>query len=295
MEKDYFFTSTYKLIDSVKNNKEKKEEYFIEMNEKNSPENTLKHFYSIYNTTEYKDKKIKLRKSFIRFFWKSYFILFLIRAFNIYVDFKGPMIMGNILGITTKNNILSEEDKYECYYSIVHFILMNFTKILISTYYDYRLDIYKNQLTIILSDMIYKKLLKLPGNISKIEAKVTKMLEDDISNIYNLFFNLNYIWELPFDIIFALYTLYLQVSYSFIPGLLFTIILLIVNYKIAISSSSTNEGLYKSRLKRKENELIAIKNIKSVKFFSMERYFLDKIYVYIIFKCSISEQRSLSS
>ena len=75
----------------------------------------------------------------------------------------------------------------------------------------------------------------------------------------------------------------MQVSVAFLPGLLFAVILLYINYKIALSITSTNEELYKVRLDRQDLEILALKNMKSIKFEFLENFFIKKIFVKIYY------------
>jgi hypothetical protein len=153
--------------------------------------------------------------------------------------------------------------------------------------FNYNLNLIRNQIEIIVNDLIYKKILVLGKNSKNSEAKITKFLNDDISTFFGYFINLNRSWELPIEIILAIYGTYKHVSMAFLPGLLFAIILLYVNYQIAFSITNTNKDLYKVRLDRQELEILALKNVKSIKFEFLEKFFLDKIFVKYIFKINI--------
>ena len=111
------------------------------------------------------------------------------------------------------------------------------------------------------------------------DAEVSEIFGCEIGSFYHLFININYAWELPFSIGFALYLTYKQVNFAFIPGLIFALILIFLNYMVAINIMSSSQDMKIPRTLRKQVELIAIKNIKNVKYFSLEKYFLDEIYV----------------
>ena len=86
----------------------------------------------------------------------------------------------------------------------------------------------------------------------------------------------------PLVLVLHYFFTYLQVSFDFIPGLIFGILLIFLNYHLAINFMSTSHYMKTPRTLRKQSELIAIKNIKNVKYFSLEKYFLDEIYVIFI-------------
>ena len=276
MKVDFFFNNAYDSINNLGSDKKS----YIKLEEKYNRSNTLKNFYNIYLNQVNQNISIsqKLFKSFIKFFLCRYLIILLIRIYTSLADVVGPILMGKILG-TTNTLTLSEDEKYICYLLIFIFILINFLRIILGHYYEYNLKIFRHQIEFIISDLVYNKIINL-RNGNKIDSKITRLFDEDIRIISDIFMNINYLWELPFSIMFALYATYLQVSYSFFPGLIFAILLLYVNYKIAINITRTNEELNDPRLNKKNYELIAIKNIKSIKYFSMEKYFLDKIYVY---------------
>jgi ABC-type bacteriocin/lantibiotic exporter with double-glycine peptidase domain len=277
MSDDLFFRTTFKAISALSDGKK----VLLEPNENFNRENTLKHFYSIYESYAKLEPASRMFRSLAKMFGIRYILLLLIRIYYVIIDFSGPIIMGTILGKTTGALEIETEDKEYCYCLIIVFIVANLIKIIVSHQYVYGLKVFESQIEIIVSDLAYKKILKLKGNVNKLEAKIIRLINDDCWQIANFFHACNYLWELPFNIIFALYVTFLQVSYAFIPGLLFAILLLYVNYRIAISINRTNDDLNQPRLNRKDIELIALKNIKSVKFFSMEKYFLNKILVNI--------------
>jgi hypothetical protein len=279
MNIDFFFNYAYDVIKKLGTNEK---DSYINLDEKFNRSNTLKNFYEIYSNKDIQNDSTsqKLYKSFFKFFFFRYFILLIIRIYTTLADFIGPVIMGKILGITNTLT-LSDDDKYLCYFLIFLFILVNFLRIILGHFYEYNLKIYRHQIEFIVSDLVYNKIINLK-NGNKLDSKITRLFDDDTRIISDFFINANYLWELPFSILFALYATYLQVSYSFIPGLIFAILLLFVNYKIAINITRTNEELNEPRLLKKNYEFIAIKNIKSIKYFSMEKYFLDKIYVIFI-------------
>jgi len=320
---DFLFFSINPFITKVKRintnnemnkNKEKdiKESDYIDINEKYNQKNTLKSFYKVYNEekTSYnstheskseKENKNKneieflieseaeiLKKTIFRFFKGIFFYIFLIRVLNVSSDFFAPLLLGKLLGITTKTEMnLDNRVKYECYAYIIIFIISCLTRIFTSMIFNYNLNLIRNQIEIIVNDLIYKKILVLGKNSKNSEAKITKFLNDDISTFFGYFINLNRSWELPIEIILAIYGTYKHVSMAFLPGLLFAIILLYVNYQIAFSITNTNKDLYKVRLDRQELEILALKNVKSIKFEFLEKFFLDKIFVKYIFKINI--------
>ena len=113
---------------------------------------------------------------------------------------------------------------------------------------------------------------------------MSEIFGSELNSFFGLFININYAWELPFSIGFALYLTYKQVSYAFIPGLIFALFLIFLNYKVAINIISSSQDMKEPRTQRKQAELTAIKNIKNVKYFSLEKYFLAEIYVKIQLK-----------
>jgi hypothetical protein len=288
---DLFFTSANKAISDLSKDKE----CLLGPDDAYNRKNTVESFYKIYDT--YADNEISSRmlRSFFKFFGFRFLFLLFVRVYVVLSEFSGPMIMGRILGITTGSLDISENDRHYCYFLVLAFIFMNFLKIIIQHYYEYGLKKFESQVEIIVSDLAFKKILRLKSNVSQLDAKVTRLLNDDYWYIANFFENCNYLWELPFNIIFALYATYLQVSYAFIPGLLFVIVLLYVNSKIAMSVNKTNDEITHPRLNKKDMELIALKNIKSVKFFSMEKYFLNKILVKFVFYPSTLERKKWPS
>jgi len=280
---------------------------FIETNENYNQKNTINNFYKIYNEEKTKyfdqqknkimlepsikdnlefkvDSEIKiLKKTIFNFFKYIFFYIFIIRIMNVASDFLGPLLLGKLLGLTTKSEKnLENSEKIYCYFYIFLFILSSLTRIFTSMIYNYNLNIIRNQIDIIVNDLIYKKILILGKKSKRSEAKITKFLNDDVSTFFCYFINLNRAWELPIEIILAIYGTYKQVSLAFLPGLLFAIILLYINYRIAISITNTNKDLYKVRLNRQEFEILAMKNLKSIKFEFIEQFFLQKIFVSII-------------
>lgn len=310
MEGDLLFFSVNNFIKKVKcifsepqKDKDLDDKDYIDVNENFNQENTLKNFYNIYNKEiekenenfhniekEYNlEKKIILytnletkilKKTIFKFFLKIFFYIFLIRVVNVSSDFFSPIILGKILGITT--NTTKNLDLYEkkfCYFLIGFFIISNLTRILTSMIFNYNLNLIRNQIEIIVNNLIFNKILVISQKSKNLEAKITKFVNDDISIFFGFFINLNRSWELPIEIILAIYGTYMQVSVAFLPGLLFAVILLYINYKIALSITSTNEELYKVRLDRQDLEILALKNVKSIKFEFLENFFIKKIFV----------------
>lgn len=292
--------------ENIKQPKDLKETDFININENYNHKKTISSFFKLYEKEKLDYKSIEdlkendknknsieflieseaeiLKKTVFKFFRGIFFYVFLIRVLNVSSDFFAPLLLGKLLGITTKTEKnLDITEKYECYAYIVLFIFSCLTRIFTSMIFNYNLNLIRNQIDVIVNDLIFKKILVLGKNSKNSEAKITKFLNDDISTFFCFFINLNRSWELPIEIILAIYGTYKHVSLSFLPGLLFAIILLYVNYRIAISITNTNKDLYKVRLDRQEMEILALKNVKSIKFEFMENFFLNKIFVNILF------------
>jgi hypothetical protein len=202
MDNDYFFRKVFKFIKYAHNPKNRKKE-FVEIPDKYNSENTLNNFYIIYDNLPLNlTIKGKMYKTFFYVFGIKYLLLVIFRIFITLSEFTGPLIMAKILGITSKAFDLSNEEKEVCYYYILTFITFTFARIMVSNYYGYLLKLFKIQITTIISDLIYKKILKLnfnEGNI-QIQAEISKVFSEDIAWVFHFFINANYLWELPFSI-----------------------------------------------------------------------------------------------
>lgn len=299
------FISNVKKVEKNKENKNEKAEkdFFIDVNQKYSQESTLENFYKIYEEEKiFYEKKFQKEKNLtekseifekessiikntsFRFFKNLFFYIFLIRVINVASDFVGPFALGKLLGITTKKTkeFLDQDEKNICYFYIILFLGSNLIRIFTSTIFNYNLNMIRNQINLIVNDLIFKKTLIISKNLVKnSEAKINKFLNEDISTFFCFFINLNRTWELPIEIILAIYGTYTNVSMAFLPGLIFAIFLLFLNYKIADSITSTNKELYDIRLKRQELEITALRNYKNLKFSILEDYFIGKIFVRI--------------
>lgn len=280
---------------------------YIDVNINYNQKNTLEKFYKIYNQEKVlyeqfssqngfdrvlpNDKKTKIKylakkeseilnRTCFQFFKRIFLYIFLVRIVNVASDFFGPLLLGKLLGITTQTSInLQAWEKNICYFYIFLFIASNLTRIFSSMIFNYNLNLIRNQIEIIVNDLIFKKVLVVSKKAKNYQAKITKFLNDDISTFFGFFINLNRSWELPIEIILAIYGTYKHVSMAFLPGLLFAIVLLYANYRIAVNITDTNKELYKVRLDRQEHELLALKNLKSIKFEFLEKFFIEKIYV----------------
>ncbi len=299
------FISKVKFINRINltndnSNSDLIEDDFIEVNKKFNQSNTLNKFYNIYGRE--KEKYLKsnsnedkannnlkylvdaeseiLKKTIFNFFRGIFFYIFLIRILNVTSDFLAPFIIGKLLGLSTKSDKnLEKSEKMLCFIYITIFILSCLTRIFTSMIFNYNLSLIRNQIEFIVNDLIYKKILVIKKDAKNLEGKITKFLNDDISTFFGFIINLNRTWELPIEIFIATYGVYKNVSFAFIPGLLFAIILLYVNYRIAVNITDTNKDLYKVRLERQQMEILALKNVKSIKFEFLENFFIEKIFV----------------
>jgi ABC-type multidrug transport system fused ATPase/permease subunit len=266
---------------NIKNKKNSAD--YVEPDNKYQVDQTLNEFNKIYNNINLCnniDLEEKIKRSFYLFFKSSFLIITIIRLFELALQFLNPYILGKILNITTTKSFLTEQEKYFSYFSIASFIIIYFLKILLNSQFNYRQTLLRYQIKTIVSDLTLKKIMKMPINsIKNIDAKATKIINEDTNEIFNLLININQSWVLPLELFLALYSTYTQVKFFFLPGLIFAIVLLVLNYYIAVAITDTNVKLNEPRLNRKEIEIMAIKNIKTVKLFGLEKYFLDKIFV----------------
>jgi hypothetical protein len=128
--------------------------------------NTLNEFYKIYNKNKDKSIHDNLKSTLFSFFWRRYLLMFWIRIYITISEFTGPYIMSQILHYTKSAEIL-EENKHYCYLYILSLILFYFLRSVFQCKYEYFLNMIRNQLEIIFSDLINKKILRVDHNIVK--------------------------------------------------------------------------------------------------------------------------------
>lgn len=108
-------------------------------------------------------------------------------------------------------------------------------------------------------------------------ANVATHLTVDVNRIVDQIPCFNDLWSLPLQVLFALYLLYLQVSFAFVSGLVITLALIPVNMKLAKRIGCVNTELLRHNDERVLRVSEVLNNIRFVKMCGWAAAMLDWI------------------
>lgn len=127
--------------------------------------------------------------------------------------------------------------------------------------------------------LIYEKVLRLSSATNKhfSQGEIMNFIDVDVEKISNLAYVLPFVASLPVQLIFSLTLLFYYFGISLFAGITMGIIFGTINYNLAKVRAGVQEMILKEKDQRMRHTTEAVDHIKTIKFNSWSRLFIDKI------------------
>jgi ATP-binding cassette subfamily C (CFTR/MRP) protein 10 len=213
-----------------------------------------------------------LVRAIIRCYGVSIAKVGLLKVLTTVLSFVGPVLLGLIVkylenGVTQSNLPTG----------ILLIALLGGSSVLsalLSTNYNIRTAVIKNNMQGALIRVIFSRYLSLPivakMDIFLSDSQVNNLVQVDIDQVSNCFKSIHDLWALPVQIIVACVLLYLNIQVAFLAGVVVIIIMIPLNSLIAKRIGTATESLMKAKDARVKVITEALGNVISLKMAGLE-------------------------
>ena len=228
--------------------------------------------------------KHALLATFNKTFGYRYYPLGLVKVFADLIAFAGPLLLNYLVNFI--------EDPSEAIWHGYLYAGFLFTSTLLSstlsTHYSFQVSKVQVAVRAAVTSTVYRKAIyarrgatqknHTTGSGSLITTgEIVNLMSTDCDRIANFCASFHQFWSLPLQIAVALYLLYQQLGISYLAGLVFTLLLIPINRKIAVKIGilSTTMMAHKDNRVNVMNEILH--GIRVIKFYAWEKLFEAKI------------------
>ena len=157
------------------------------------------------------------------------------------------------------------------------YLLIRFTHYILQRKTTQYLNDVGNKSSVELNNLIYDKLLKLSPSISVKAGDIYNYIQSDSHKLFKLMSSCPNIISVPFLIIMYNYLLFKYMGFSFIMGFIVMIIFLLINYYYRKQFSKYLKLYLKKSDKRMGITTETFNNLKVIKLYGWDNFFLKKI------------------
>ena len=255
-----------------------KSEYLGELSYNRSSKKYLTDIYYIWETKNYKNTfycpllwtslRTNIREIIIITICTIFISILNVASlylFRVFVKiFSDPKIMGEWI------------NKYDVLVGILY-LLVRFLNYIFQRKTTQFLNDVGNKSSVELNNLIYDKLLKLSPSINVKAGDIYNYLQSDSHKLSKLMSSCPNIISVPFLIIMYNYLLFKYMGISFIIGFIVMILFLIINYYYRKQFSKYLKLYLKMSDRRMRVTTETFNNLKVIKLYGWDRFFLDKI------------------
>lgn len=123
---------------------------------------------------------------------------------------------------------------------------------------------------------VYAKGLEAKG-LHEAKPEILNLMSTDTDRIVNSCISFHSFWSIPFQLFTTLYLLYTQLSFAFVPAVVFAILLIPINRYIAVKIGSLSAHLMTAKDKRVSLTNEAMTGAKQIKMQAFEDIFIERI------------------
>ncbi|XP_067942774.1 ATP-binding cassette sub-family C member 10-like [Watersipora subatra] len=210
-----------------------------------------------------------------RSFGGQYYALGVLKLLADALGFAGPLLLNALITYMEDPDELA----WHGYIYAGGLFLSTFLASLLTAHFDYLVKKIGVKLSSAIISCVYKRML----SVNTVElshfttGETVNFMSVDVDRTVNFCASFHQFWSLPFQIVVSLYLLYVQIGWSFLAGLIFAILLIPINRKVAVKIGELSTAMMSQKDQRVKtmNELIF--GIRVVKLFSWENFFLDRV------------------
>ncbi|XP_077991202.1 ATP-binding cassette sub-family C member 10-like [Glandiceps talaboti] len=218
---------------------------------------------------------VTLLQALHKCFGLKFYSLGLLKLISDCLNLAGPVLLNYLVSYMERP---TEATRLGYYYA-AGLLLTTFLSAMCSVHFNYLVNKISLQARAALVTSIYHKALSVGSTtLSKFSTgEIVNFMSTDVDRVRNFGVSFHAFWSLPVQVAIAFYLLYQQIQLTFLVGVGVMVLLIPLNYMLAMKIGKLNQDL----MKRKDNRVKMISEvlfgIRVIKFFAWERHFTDKI------------------
>ncbi|XP_053672965.1 ATP-binding cassette sub-family C member 10 [Anopheles nili] len=225
-----------------------------------------------------------LLKALHRCFGWEFYTIGLLRLLGDLAGFAGPILLGGLLRAENYGNIStpgvpSETDgpiDFRPYYYALGLFGSAIVSAFAAVHFNWRMTFISSKLRMSIVTAIYQKSLTAT-QLQTARPEILNLMSTDTDRIVNSCISFHSFWSIPFQLFTTLYLLYTQLGIAFIAGVLFAILLIPINRKIAQKIGHLSQGLMTAKDARVMITMETLSGAKDIKLNAWEDVFITKI------------------
>ncbi|XP_070569620.1 ATP-binding cassette sub-family C member 10-like [Ptychodera flava] len=228
-----------------------------------------------YETDSKDDKDVTLLRALHKTFGLKFYSLGFLKLFSDSLTFAGPIFLNALVSFMENQT----EPIAHGYYYAGGLFLSTLISSLSSVHFNYLINKLSLQARAALVTSIYQKTLSVGATtLSKFSTgEIVNFMSTDVDRVRNFGVSFHAFWSLPFQVGIAFYLLHRQIGLSFLVGIGVMVVLVPINYCLAMKIGSLNQGMMSAKDSRVKMISESLFGIRVIKFFAWERHFADKI------------------
>ncbi|XP_021703912.1 multidrug resistance-associated protein 7 [Aedes aegypti] len=226
-----------------------------------------------------------LFKALHRSFGWEFYLIGILRLLADLSGFAGPVLLGGLLRSENfnGNGTVPGDDCNNCnaidfrpYYYALGLLLTTLISCFAGVHFNWRMTLVSTKMRMSLVTAIYRKSLVAKG-LQTARPEILNLMSTDTDRIVNSCISFHSFWSIPFQLFTTLYLLYTQLGLAFLAGVIFAVILIPINRKIAMKIGQLSQGLMTAKDGRIAITTETISGAKHIKMNAWEDVFIGKI------------------
>lgn len=206
-------------------------------------------------------------------FGKEFYLIGFLRLVADTSGFAGPLLLGGLL-----HSEFDEDARFtsEALMYATGLFLAAMLASYCTVHFNWRISMVTIKMRIGMVSAIYRKSLEAKG-LHSARPDILNLMSTDTDRIVNSCISFHSFWSIPLQLFVSLYLLYTQVGSAFIAGLIFAIILIPINKKIASQIGKLSVDLMSRKDERVLTTSEVLSGARQIKLNAWEDIFINKI------------------
>ncbi|XP_052895366.1 ATP-binding cassette sub-family C member 10 isoform X1 [Anopheles moucheti] len=225
-----------------------------------------------------------LLKALHKCFGWEFYLIGLLRLLGDLSGFAGPILLGGLLRSEDNGNATTPTDPtdlnvvtdFRAYYYALALFISALVSAFAAVHFNWRMTFVSSKMRMSIVTAIYQKSLTAK-QLQTARPEILNLMSTDTDRIVNSCISFHSFWSIPFQLFTTLYLLYTQLGVAFVAGVLFAVLLIPINRKIAQKIGQLSQGLMTAKDGRVTITTEAISGAKDIKLNAWEDVFIGKI------------------
>uniref|UniRef100_A0A182MWB3 ABC-type xenobiotic transporter n=1 Tax=Anopheles culicifacies TaxID=139723 RepID=A0A182MWB3_9DIPT len=223
-----------------------------------------------------------LLKALHKCFGWEFYLIGLLRLLGDLSGFAGPILLGGLLRTEDNGNgttVIDPTDvqtDFRAYYYALALFMSALVSAFSAVHFNWRMTFVSSKMRMSIVTAIYQKSLTAK-QLQTARPEILNLMSTDTDRIVNSCISFHSFWSIPFQLFTTLYLLYTQLGVAFVAGVLFAVLLIPINRKIAQKIGQLSQGLMTAKDGRVTITTEAISGAKDIKLNAWEDVFIGKI------------------